>query len=84
MDKREYKAALAALAAVGMLAGCGGGGSASSAGNANGNGNGAGGMDAFTGYVASLLSSSPDNTEPQQVDTVAPSTPDNTEPATVH
>lgn len=69
-----------------LLAACGGGrgnGNAGAGGTANDEPGGGMAMNAFTAFVASLIGTSSDSAEPQEIDSVPVSTADTSEPAPV-
>jgi hypothetical protein len=71
-------------ATVLALSACGGSGSSGAdAGATGGSNTGASMFDAFTSFVASLVGTTPDNTEPVSTDSVGLTTSDTTEPAKI-
>lgn len=73
--------ALGAFMLAISLGGCGG--SSNSAGNGSVSDNGASMVDAFTSYVASLVGTAPDDTEPVAIESVAVTSSESAEPAAV-
>lgn len=62
------------------LAACGGGGSSDTVQGANTN-TGSPSQDSFFATVFAMVASSPDNAEPQEVDSIAATSPQNAEPS---
>lgn len=79
MSNKRHYAALALLLALGA---CGGSGNDN---DGNGNGGGQAGnqgaSDAFFARVLALVGASPDNTEPENIDSIAVTAPETIEPA---
>lgn len=74
------KVAGAAILVAGLAA-CGGSGSDNGGGFGDGSGGGRPAQDSFFATVNAFVATSPDNTEPREIDSIAVTSPEDSEPA---